>query len=216
MTVGRKGGDIRHAFETAIKTEFAKDESGNDKVKFHKQENTWEKVTIETKVHEHLNSPHFKRIEGINDHSDTIAILNAVENENYHKELMFMERQLLKMRLFNKIDREKIEKKLDEAWDKKEKNLNEWSFFSWFQKLFFPTQYFLSQKDKEEKCEQEYQQIHTNAEKNVTLALNAEKSLKDAIELSKQSSHRKIIARSCMRKADFTALQEARERFAKE
>jgi len=112
-----------------------------------------EDIVIPIKVPEHLNSIHYQRIKNPYEF-DSVSICNTLENENYHNELMFMERQLLKMRLFqatypeeklNEADKQyvslkkqlreikqtkkttqpQVEAELDQTWNKKENTIKE-------------------------------------------------------------------------------------------
>jgi hypothetical protein len=228
---GRRDGQ-RHAFEKTIGLHFEKDEYGNNKKQFNKKENMWEPITEPIIVHEHFNSPYFKRINENPDEFDPVNIANAYENENYHKELMFMERQLLKMKLFNAADSEKLEKvkkELDKAWDEKEYDIRKIdaeynSIFSWYQRTFNHDQYeqninakklqYISEHSAYEK---QYRDTNRDVFKNATLAKQAEERLEQEIQSFKNPRNRRYIAHSCIvKKVNFNNLQNARDLYLKE
>jgi hypothetical protein len=215
-----EGGKI--FFEKPIAFEFKIDASGKPVKMFNKKENAWENIFEKITVQQHLNSPHFKYAREHGNLFHPINILNALENESYHKELMFLQRQSRRMQLFNTIDKEKMEKELDKAWEKRNSELqkidSEWnSIFSWWQRTFNHDQYKRRIEYRKLVCKENYKEEHENASQNLTQAYAAQKRLEQEIRSFQNPQNREAFTCSgIIGKQNFADVQRSREQCLKE
>ena len=212
----------RKFFEKDIAFKPEIDSSGKPVKIYNKTENAWEIVGEKITVQEHLNSPHFKCALEHPDLFHPTNIMNALENENYHKELMFLQRQKHRMKLFNPIDQQKLDKELDKAWETKNSELqkidSEWnSIFSWWQRTFNHDQYKKRIEYRKILCETQYEQKHENASENLTQTRAAQKRLKQEIKSFQNQKNRTAFTRSgIIGKQNFADVQRSREQCVNE
>jgi hypothetical protein len=193
------------------------DETGKALTKF--IEDTFETPKgKDIKIFRDENSPYFQPCSTT---EPRVLAVNLVENARYHEELKFLTTQLKKAELYWNIEigqkQEQLENHLDGVWKQEHgRHVLYWNGFSLWQKIYNygqrPSSYVPQAYTKEhEKASVELQSVHEQ-KSNTTAALRQE------IEIFKANStrHRNAFARSGLRKADFEALRQAREAYAKE